>query len=183
MLVTKTYYYDPIDIALGIEPEGIIVEDTFEVDDKYSSWGELNPFYGMKHTDETKAILSKKSKESTADRRCWGEKNGMYGSARFGELNPMWGKTQKESTRKKISESNKGKKGWNKGIPCSDSNKKAISEKNSRSYSLINPEGKVIKLKNLIQFCKDNELDINCMRHVVAGRNKQHRGWGLWENH
>ena len=181
MLVTKTYHYDSIDKFLGIEPEGIIVEDTFEVDDKYSCWGELNSFYGMRHTDETKSILSKKGKESTADRRCWGEKNGMYNSARFGELNPMWGKTQKESTRMKISEANKGKKAWNKGLPCV--NKKATSEKNSRCYTMVSPEGEVVKLKNLVQFCKDNNLNIGCMRHVVAGRNKQHKGWKLWENH
>ena len=55
--------------------------------------------------------------------------------------------------------------------------KKALSEKNSKEYKLISPEGKIVKIKNLTKFAADNNLNINCLQHVVAGRNKSHKGW------
>lgn len=54
--------------------------------------GEGNPFYGRKHTDETKERLrqlnlgKKQSEETKAKYDRWGEKNPMYG--RKGELSP-----------------------------------------------------------------------------------------------
>lgn len=149
--------------------------------------GELNPFYGKKHTKETKEKLREITLELCKDesfrlsRSNYGEKNGMYGSTRTGELNPMWGKTHSEETKKKQS---KKRKEWfknnespHKGKPCLESTKKALSEKNSKKYKLISPEGMIIEIKNLTQFAKENNLNIGCLQHVVAGRNKSHKGW------
>ena len=59
MLVTKVYDFDPIDIALGIKPEGIIVEDTFEV----TYVGHYFPgMLGQKHSEETKKKISESAK-------------------------------------------------------------------------------------------------------------------------
>lgn len=54
--------------------------------------GELNPFYGKKHSEETRRILSIKAKERFL--------NGK---------NPMEGRNHSEETRRKISEMKKGK--------------------------------------------------------------------------
>ena len=149
--------------------------------------GELNPFYGKKHSEETKIKLRQitlelcKDEEFRMSRSNHKEKNGMYGSARFGELNPMWGKTHSEEARLKQSEKRKEWFRKNesplKGKPCLESTKKALSEKNSKEYKLISPEGKIVKIKNLTKFAADNNLNINCLQHVVAGRNKSHKGW------
>jgi hypothetical protein len=55
--------------------------------------------------------------------------------------------------------------------------KKSIIRKNSKKYKLISPEGMIIEIKNLTQFAKENNLNIGCLQHVVAGRNKSHKGW------
>jgi hypothetical protein len=149
--------------------------------------GELNPFYGKKHSEETKEKLRQITLELCKDeafkmtRANYKEKNGMYNSTRFGNLNPMWGKNHSEETKLKQSEKRKEwfKKNESplKGKPCLESTKKAISEKNSKQYKLISPEGRIVEIKNLTKFAKDNNLSIGCLQHVVAGRNKSHKGW------
>ena len=173
------YDFSPIDEALGISCEGSrLVEDEFEGDS--GSEGMLNGFYGKRHTEETKRIIGEKSKLYPKEWKTnYGEANGMYGSARFGDLNPMWGKKQSEETRRKISEANKGKPAYNKGVPCPKATKEALSTKNSRIYTMTNPCGEVTTIHNLSKFCSDNDLSEACMRHVIAGRNKSHKGWTL----
>jgi hypothetical protein len=149
--------------------------------------GELNPFYGKKHSEKTKEKLRQitlelyKNESFKMIRANYGEKNGMYGSARFGELNPMWGKNHSEATKIKQSEKRKewfkNNESYLKGKPCSESTKKALSEKNSKEYKLISPEGKIVKIKNLTKFARENNLSLGCLQHVVSGRNKSHKGW------
>ena len=60
-------YHDPISAALGVSPlTDFNEEDMWEQAEPYS-WGEgeSNPFYGMKHTDEAKALMSAASKNYT----------------------------------------------------------------------------------------------------------------------
>jgi hypothetical protein len=149
--------------------------------------GELNPFYGKKHSEETKEKLRQVTLELCKDdsfrmsRSNYGKNNGMYGSARFANLNPMWGKTHSKETKTKQSEKRKEWFRKNesplKGKPCLESTKKALSEKNSKEYKLISPSGNIIEIKNLTKFAKENNLNIGCLQHVVAGRNKSHKGW------
>ena len=53
--------------------------------------GEKNPFFGKKHSDETKKIISEKNKE------------------RVGEKNPFYGKKHSDETKEKIAKTLKGK--------------------------------------------------------------------------
>jgi hypothetical protein len=167
-------------------PSKILLENN-DFEGKCSYKKELNPFYGKKHTEETKDQLRKitlelcKDQDFKMSRSNYGEKNGMYQSARFGKLNPMWGKKHSEET--KIKQSNKRKEWFKnndnplKGKPCPENVKKLLSERNSKEYKLISPNGQYVKIKNLTKFAKDNNLSIACLRHVVSGRNKTHRGW------
>lgn len=165
-----------------------ILEDVFMVDNDGGCNGEKNGFYNKKHTEETKKIIAERTKylnetniEYRKSRANYGEKNGMYGSARFGELNPMYGKTHNEETIRKISENIKkyyeNNPNPNLGKSLTEEQKNKISEKNSKEFKLINPEGEVIYIKNLTKFAKENNLNIGSLRHVVAGRNKSHKGW------
>jgi len=163
-------------------------EILYEEYEGYSGYeGDLNPFYGKKHSKETKEKLRKITLELCKDesfrmsRASYGKKNGMYGSVRFGKLNPMWGKNHSEETkikqREKRKEWFKNNESYLKGKPCLESTKKALSEKNSKEYKLISPEGKIVEIKNLTNFAKENNLNLGCLRHVVSGRNKSHKGW------
>ncbi len=173
--------------VFNIENMGVI-EDTFIYDKELSCAGEKNGFYGKKHTKETKDIISEKVKllceqnpEFNESRKNRGSKNGMYQSNRFGELNPMYGKTQSEETKQKISDAAK-ERYKNRPHPVlgnklSEEQKSQIAERNSKEYELISPEGNPIKLKNLEKFARENNLSVNCLRHVLSGRNKSHKGW------
>lgn len=59
---------------------------------------------------------------------------------------------------------------------------KSISERNksrSKTYKLTSPEGDVIIVKNLSEFCKDKELDsANLSR--VSKNGKKHKGWSCF---
>lgn len=71
-----------------------------------------NPFYGKKHTIETKEKLRLSS---------------------LGEKNHFYGKHHTEETKKKISQAKKGCSVWNKGIPRSEETKQKIRETKRRN--------------------------------------------------
>jgi group I intron endonuclease len=84
--------------------------------------GQVKPWSGMKHKPETIAkirnkALNRKHSETTIKKLS-------------GKNNHFYGKTHSDETKKKISESNKGRKVWNTGCQLSEETKKKISESN-----------------------------------------------------
>ena len=61
-------------------------------------YGEENPFYGKKHTEETKTKISQKNCGRVASQ----EEREMRRIINLGERNPFYGKTHKQETIKKI---------------------------------------------------------------------------------
>jgi len=185
----KKYTWDTknLNMVLGIDSDIEVITESYEIESNSGCDGVKNGFYGKKHTEETKKILREKTLELCKDEKLrmtranFGEKNGMYQSARFGELNPMWGKTHSEETKLKQStrmkEWLKNNENPAKGRKLSKKQKEQISERNSKEYTLINPNGETVKIKNLTKFARDNNLSIGCLHQLVAGRNKTHRGW------
>jgi len=175
--------------AFNIDSEPIIIIDEFQ--ENKTNKGSLNSFYGKLHTEETKEKIRKKILELYKNhdfrktRSNFGSKNGMYGVHRMKELSPMWGKKHSKETKdiisNKIKEWYKNNINPRKNQKLSNETKKKISEKNSKSYKLISPFGEVIQIKNLNKFAKDNNLNVNCLYHVVSGRYKKHKGWKLYE--
>lgn len=104
--------------------------------------GEKHPFYGKKHDEETKKLISEKLKEfySEHEANFKGKKHNEESLKKIsenrtgktaGKNHPLWGTHRSEETKKKISNANKGKNHPNYGIPCSEETKKKISEANS----------------------------------------------------
>jgi group I intron endonuclease len=79
-----------------------------------------------------------------------------------------------ESAKVKISNASKNKK-------LSESAKLKLVEINSKEFILVSPEGKIIKGKNISEFCRDNELSRICIVNVLNSKAKQHRGWKKFE--
>lgn len=144
---------------------------------KYS--GELNPFYGKKHSKETKQILSikrqgiKLSKEtiekSAASRRGLQkskETRNKLSISLSGEKNPMFGR--------------KGENSPNFGKKHTKEHRDKLAEKQSKTYQLISPLGELVTIKNLSNFCRENPLlSEACLRKVIQRKNKSHKGWRL----
>ena len=70
-----------------------------------------------------------------------------------------------------------GKPAWNKGIPNTEKQKKLISDKNSKNWEIVYPDGKIIQIKNMDKFCKDNNLFKSNMYKVAYGKQSHHRGF------
>lgn len=81
--------------------------------------GEKNPFYGRKHSEETKEAIRKKNKIHASNRDISGENNPMYGRKLTAEeikkrSEAQKGKRHSEESKKKMSEA---RKEWYKNHP------------------------------------------------------------------
>lgn len=72
----------------------------------------------------------------------------------------------KEETKKKISESLKGHE-----------NSKGEESKLSKKYIVITPYNKVLIIKGMREFCRNNGLEPRSMRYCINGKMKQHKGF------
>jgi len=52
-----------------------------------------------------------------------------------------------------------------------------LTESNAKYYKFINPEGDLLNIYNLKEFCKENGLDSSSMYRVALGEYKQYKGW------
>lgn len=55
--------------------------------------------------------------------------------------------------------------------------KKHLSEINSKTWTVRNPEGIIITVTNMKLFCIENELSNSAMSRVLSGKSKYHKGW------
>jgi len=51
----------------------------------------------------------------------------------------------------------------------------------AKNYKVINPEGKVVAVYNMLKFCIDNNLSYSSMRRLAKGLIKQYKGWTKYE--
>ena len=72
-----------------------------------------------------------------------------------GEYNPFYGKKHSEEIMKKI------------------------KYKLSKDYGFISPENKVIKGRNLVDFCKQMKLSYDSMYLILKGKQSVYKGWRL----
>lgn len=104
-----------------------------------------------------------------------------------GEDHPMYGKKHSEETKKKMRSS---KIGLKKG-PLSEEHKDKLRKprphakkniSNGLSMNWIVTEiktGKEFRIKNLQQFCRDNNLAAGNLYKTVTGECKQHKGYSI----
>lgn len=53
----------------------------------------------------------------------------------------------------------------------------AIQESNSQHWLVTSPLGVTFTVKNMKQFCRDNQLDPGTMSQVARGNQDNHKGW------
>lgn len=103
--------------------------------------------------------------------------NMTYG----GEATFGWVPT--EETKRKISESNKGKKIWNKGLPSPWTSKRNKANKGKKipnrqkEYLITDPNGNEYIIKGLVDFCKQNNLFPGNMSSLANGKLNYYKGW------
>ena len=114
---------------------------------------------GHKHLEETKKKLSEAAKGQffSAETR-----KKMSESAK--------GRIRSEETRNKLSEALKGR-------ICSEEHKLKMSEVKSKTWTLIDPNGNILTIKNLAKFCRENNLGQASMCCVAKGERRSYKGW------
>lgn len=132
--------------------------------------GSNNPMYGKKQSEKQRKIISEANKGKIVSE----ETREKIRQANLGkkhkpetiEKNRQWhlGKKLSEKTKRKIQESRCDFK-------QTDNQKKVVAEKLSKTWHITNPSGVSTTIKNLTQFCKENNLDQGNM-----SRGK-HKGW------
>lgn len=80
-----------------------------------------------------------------------------YSKMFTGEGNPNYGKKHSQETRSKISA--------------------ATKNKNLKTRWYISPEGEIIKVDNLKEFCENKKLNYICMINLHNGYGKTYKGW------
>ncbi len=99
------------------------------------------------------------------------------------------GRKVSEETRKRLSESHKGFKVTeetkrklsiiNRGRCPSPQTIKASIEASAKHYDMISPDGEIVHIYNMRQFCKDRDLRPSKMSNVVTGKRNHHKGWRI----
>lgn len=105
--------------------------------------GEENYFYGRKHTEKTKRILSEKMK-------------GRF----VGEKSPCYGKTMSDEFKEKLRQANLGRKASEETKRKMSEKKKGIRNSNCRKVVQYTFEGELIKVWDYIKQASE-ELNIN----------------------
>lgn len=92
-----------------------------------------------------------------------------------------------DETKEKISIANRGRKltpahrekivNASKGRKHSLESKQKMSDVKSGQYIATSPDGIEYRIKNLRQFCSENELSDGSMGQVISGKRKHHKGW------
>jgi hypothetical protein len=113
--------------------------------------GRIPTNYGKSHSEETKRKIGQKNK----------------------------GRKASEETRKKLSECRKGEKHFLYGKKRDIEIVNKIAEKKSKEFSIINPEGEIIRGKNITKFCKENNLDVGTTWNLLNYKRntKSHKGY------
>lgn len=133
--------------------------------------GENHPWFGRKHTQETKDKISKTKKERFAS----------------GQTKKRTGFKHSDETKEKNRQSHLGKKRTpeaiektrqaNLGRPQTDFQKEKAREANQKKWLIIRPDGTEKIIVNLNAYCKEKDLSSSNMSSVAAGRLRQHKGY------
>jgi group I intron endonuclease len=128
---------------------------------------------GMKHSSETKEKISKARAGSKQSK----ETKEKISSSMSGKLNPMYGKKHSEETKQKIRDKAL-QRTYNP--KCRDYHK-GINNPTSKKYCIQTPDNTRLIIKNLAQFCRENDLSPTEMTKTVTGKARQHKGYRIIE--
>lgn len=159
---------------VGFDDEGILL-NILESGRPPRYEGEHHPWWGRKHTEESKQKISKTKKDKISK----------------GLIKVRRGFNLTEEQKEKISKANKGRKRSkeaiektrlaNLGKSQTEFQKQKAREANQKHWKVITPEGIEEIITNLRQYSLERGLDPGNMMHVARGRQKQHKGYKVFK--
>jgi len=134
--------------------------------------GKNHPMFGKFHSEETKAKISETKRGKTAWNK--GKKN-IFNEVSLQKISAFHkGKIIPEETRARMSASHKGK------IISEETRAKlsvANRGKNLKLRYYITPQGEPITIKNLREYCEENNLNYHCMCNLHNGYSNSYKGY------
>jgi len=113
--------------------------------------GSKNPFYGKKHTEETRKIISEKRPDVS------------------GVKNPMYGKNHSKETIEIIKKKLKGK---NKGVPKTEEQKKKMSLARKKFWEKVKKEGRILKMGRGVPKSEEHKKNLSIATKLVHLKRK-----------
>jgi hypothetical protein len=139
---------------------------------------------GRIYSEETKLKISKKHKGkilSEEHRRKISEANKLKPPISEETRKKMseWqiGRIFSEQSKMKMSESRTGEKNHFYGKKHTEQSRMKMSDSQSKDWNIIDPDGNESIIKNLREFCRNNNLNPGHMVNVAKGKYKQHKGY------
>jgi group I intron endonuclease len=119
---------------------------------------------GRNHSDDTRDKIGKSTKSfwdgnDVMKKRYSNMFSGNPICGRRGDKHNMFGKHHSDETKSKISNTNSGHYGW------------------TLSWKVITPNGTIVLVDNLKEYCRNNNLSPSHMYSVAGGSRKQHKGY------
>lgn len=153
--------------------------------------GEGNPNYGKKHSPETLKKISDATRGKNTKTRFYVNPNGeiikVDNLREFCEENKLIYTsmisvyTEKKYSHKGYTKPNSSLIKTNHWIGRKHKLESKLKIKNARSkylFDLISPSGKEYKnIRFIADFCKENNLNRECIRRVALGKTEHYRGW------
>lgn len=134
--------------------------------------GENNPFYGHKHTEETKALMSEREKgkvrsQETRDKMSAAQKGKPKSEEQRRNMSlAQQGRVTSEETKQKLREHN-----------LQEEVLKKNRESKMQVWIVTTPEGIEEEVEDLTLYCKEKGLTRSKMYEVASGARKQHKGY------
>jgi hypothetical protein len=154
---------------VNYDPDEIIdSEPNIEPSINTCTVGELNPFYGHKHTEEWK---------NQASKRNMGNKNSQYGIPKTIEWKNKQSVFMKNNNPMKDPEVAKRVNSSKIGVKIKKETVNKIAEAIAKLWTVTSPTGEIFNIKNLNKFCRENGLDTSNLHGVAMGKKKHHKGW------
>jgi uncharacterized protein (DUF2147 family) len=135
--------------------------------------------YGLKDQKTIKMIYAhismKASRDILKNKKYFNSYLYEYARMRFSKI--MKERKIPEHIKVKMGLYKKGKESRRYGKKHSNELKNKWKIKRGRDFSVLNPYGKIIKGKNITNFCRENNLNPSSLNSVINGKRSEHKGW------
>lgn len=179
--LTETYAYDLEELEIkkygriGFDEGGILMNITDGGNKPPTLYGELNGFYGRKHTEETKEKISQKNLGKKKPKTDAAKKNSRKSALKYWSVDSEDTKKRKEQVR------NLGANFWVGTKDEIEAKKDNLRKLYEKKYLIVWPDGTEEIIVNLKQTCIERGFNHGSVYKVLRGVWKHYKGFKFYK--